>query len=675
MLHRRSPVSWLSALLLSLVAWTDVTGARADAPSPVEIGNAPVRTDNSDAPLGIGTSNAPLRIDASAERMRVDGALKEWKGARFATLGQGDDASLRYALATADGGLYVAAEVRDDRLLTGDQGDALVVALQMPDGEKLHLSELWLSPGQAGRAKAYARLSIDGRAAKLEPRVQVVEGPLNGAAGYVLEAYIPWAAVRSAEIWEQGRAQLRLVDVDDNGDRTTFVTAQAVDGTLPRIVLGSGNRDRLGSFLQDRKLIGVEPRYDFRANVSGDERPERVAIIDQYVVVYGPGFKNGETYNYFTLPYSLGGGLIDAKLVDLTNDGRAELAVRVRQQNAVGTRELWLALALDEHNMEALLTVELKKQVKGGSIESTLSIAPAQKGAAPRIEVATGRANGLDARTYREAPAADATPILLPWGDVEQRSYAWDGKQFQVFDEKRRAVTPSAVATTPAARTSKTEAAPTITDEGDKADVLAAYRAQAKLPDSARPTRTLHVNMLGSSASERVDLFGATLVFSGPDIGAGHGYLTYAAPVSTARDVVDVQSADVTADSVDELLVRIEQDLTGAGGVRRQLLLVLRGDASGRIARALVVEVARRQRDVSGKAVKSADGKGERAIENLVQLQKGALTIAPGSARGWTEQTYPFTSEPIAGSEPLLLPWADQPVRYRLQGASLVPMR
>ena len=33
----------------------------------------------------------PLRVDRSAERMRVDGALREWKGAHFSTLGSGDD--------------------------------------------------------------------------------------------------------------------------------------------------------------------------------------------------------------------------------------------------------------------------------------------------------------------------------------------------------------------------------------------------------------------------------------------------------------------------------------------------------------------------------------------------------------------------------------------------------
>jgi hypothetical protein len=210
-------------------------------------------------------SAMPLRIDASGERMRVDGALKEWKGARFNELGSGDDTSLRFSLAIADGGLYIAAELRDDTLVTGDKGDALVLTIEMPDGDTLVDSELWLLPGEAGKSKARALLAVDGHAAKVEPSVQVVEGPRDSGPGYVIEAFMPWKLVRGAEIWEQGRGSLRFVDVDGGSDRTTIATALGSRGTLPRFVLGEGNQDLLGSFVKDNNLIATTCARTWRA--------------------------------------------------------------------------------------------------------------------------------------------------------------------------------------------------------------------------------------------------------------------------------------------------------------------------------------------------------------------------------------------------------------------------
>jgi hypothetical protein len=422
--------------------------------------------------------------------------------------------------------------------------------------------------------------------------------------------------------------------------------------------------------LKEHDLIGVTPRYDLRANVSGDARPERVLVIDRYVAVYGPGYKEGTSYNYYILPYGVGGALIDAVLVDLTNDGRAELVARVRQQNPLGKRELWVALTLAESSIQALFSVELKKELKGGILESTLSLAPAQKGQPRRIDVKVGRALGLDANTYRETPATDAVPILLPWGEVAQRSYAYDGKRFAVVNEVRRQV-PLALPESAPKEADRARALPhtgAAVGEPTPGDVLALFRSQAKLPSNAKPSRTLRANVLGGSAPEQIDVFGSTLLFTGPEIASGTGYLAYAAPISDARALLDVSTADLTGDGVAEVLVRVQQELAGAENVVRELLLVLRGDPDDRIARALAVEVARRQRA----SHRPAGDHSERAIENRVSVQNGVLSIEPGTASGWTEQTYPFTPDAIPGSERLLLPWRDKVVRYRASGAVLV---
>ena len=605
----------------------------------------------------------PLRIDASAERMRVDGALREWRGARFSELGSGDDGSLQYAFASADGGLYLAAEVRDERLVTGPKGDALVLLLAMPDGSTWHSSELWLYPGEAGRSKASASVRV-GDKLKPETRVQVVEGPRAKGGGYVIEAFVPWSLVRGAEIWEQGRGALRFVDVDAAAaaPERTLASAQAKSaGELPRLALGVGQNDLLGSFMADKKLSGVEPRYDFRANVAADPRPERVVIIGDFVVVYGPGYKRGETYGYFALPYSIGGGLKSAELRDVTGDGSAELITVVRQRNDLGARELWMALDMAEDGIAPVFAVELKKELKGGTIDNTLRLIEGR--GAPRIEVKVGRAQGLDGNTYAEATAADAQPILLPWGEIEARTYAFDGTRFAVVDEKRKARTLSAPeANLPernvAAKSGKGDAAVARAEPGA---VLALFKAQQKLPAAAKPMRSFQANLLGGAHKEQVDVFGSMLAITGPEIAQGTGYVAYGVPVGDARDVLDVRAAELTGDGHDELLVRIAQPLSGSEQATRELVLVLRADASGRVSRALMAEVARR----------TAQG----SIENRVRSERGALVIEPGSARGFTADNYPFAPDGVGGAAPLLLPWRDRPVRYVVEGARLVPAR
>lgn len=601
---------------------------------------------------------APLRIDASAERMRVDGALREWRGARFVELGSGDDASLRYALATADGGLYLAAELRDDKLVAGEQGDALVLQLAMPDARGGYVaSELTLHPGESGRSKASARLLSDGKP-RSEPRLQVVEGPRASGPGYVLEAFVPWSAIRGAELWEQGRGALRFLDVDA-GKRveTTLASAEAArPSELPRLALGEGQLDLLGSFLLAKGLPGVEPRFDFRADVAGDAQPERVAVVNEFVVVYGPGFKHGETYGYYALPYGTGGGLKSAELSDLTGDGRAELVTVVRQQNSLGARELWLALRIDEDSIAPLFSVELKKELKGGFVDNQLALVRQAKG--QRVEVKVGRAQGLDERTYNEARATDAEPILLPWGELEARSYAFDGTRFAVVDEKRRK--PSSSAAAPAAASAVPSATQAVVEPAvGEAEVLAAFKAQRKLPASAQPSHTLRANLLGGAKKERIDVFESSLVVSGPEVGDGRGYFAYGVPVSDARELLELRAVDVTGDGLDELLVRTRQTLSGADGVTRELLLVLRAE-NGRLARLLLAEIARRKQ-------------GEGAIENRVRTAAGTLVIEPGTAKGWSAASYPFSSDAVAGATPLLLPWRDRAVSYTLRGATLAP--
>ncbi|HEX5660619.1 MAG TPA: hypothetical protein VFX59_25675 [Polyangiales bacterium] len=594
----------------------------------------------------------PLRIQRSQEKMKVDGALIEWRGATFHELGSGEDARVRYALASVDGGLYVGAEVYDQALVAGS--DAIVLTLAMPKDKGIDTSEVWLYPGR-GSERARAAISLNGAAAKPEPQIPIVEGPLARGVGYVVEAFVPWRVIVGSASWHDARGGLRFIDHDGGKQPKILSTdpaSRAAD--LPALSLGLGQEDMLGSFLADHQLVGVQPRFDARDNVSGDARAERVVIIGQYVIVFGPGFKNGESYNYDVLPFAADGGMRSAQLIDLTGDGIKELVASGRQGNLLGLREVWLVLGLDELGMQQKFGIETKKESKGGFLENTVSLLPVRGKELPRIEQKIGRAQGLDASTYREDPATDMQPVLLPWGEVSARTFAFDGKKFAQVDEKRRALpksTPAAVAALPVAQ----EPPASASHEA----LVAAFKQQQGIPTAVQPSQTMRANIALGPEPELIEAYGKVLMLSGPEVGGGNGFMAYATPATDPRDLIEVRAGDVTNDQRADLLLRIRQALGGASGADRELLIVLTADAQGRFVRIGLFEVTRNV--------------GERSIENQYSAKNGTLTIAPGGARVWTKDTYPFTDEASGGAGKLLLPWKDKSIRYRLTNGTLQP--
>ncbi len=610
-----------------------------------------------------GRADAPLRVDESGERMRVDGALREWQGARFATLGSGDPA-LRYALATADGGLYLAVEVSDSQLTrtkgVGGRQDALVLTLALPDTKgRWSAQEVWLHAGESGRSKAEAGLRVGGGSPKSEPKIQVVEGPRDkGQPGYVLEAFVPWSSVRGAEIWEQARGALRYEDSDGGKGKATIIeTASSKNpAAMPRLVMGVGQKDFLGGFLRSQNLVGVEPRFDFRGNVYGDGALERVVLVDRFVLVYGPSFQRGESYGYAALPVGMGGGIKQAELADLDRDGRAELLVTLNQSNAQGAREVWMIYSLSGESPRATAGVELRKEVAGGFVENTIEIE--QKGKAkPQIVVKVGRSQGLSAANYRESPARDVQGILLPWGEFRSRSFAYEGGALKVVSEQRSENAAASAQSTVAAP-AKAQVPEEVVVEPSMDAVLALFRRDRKLPAKLAPRRHQRANLIGGPELEELFEIGNHLVVLGPEVGDGGSYLAYGLPVKTPEETLYVGHGDVTGDGREEIFVRLAQALSGAEGVRREIVLVLALESQGRFKRLLAAEVVRRQ--------------GEKAIINRVSTRTGALILEPGTSEGWSAADYPFTPDATGGVERLLLPWQDAPQRYRLQGDALV---
>ncbi|MEO0323336.1 MAG: hypothetical protein AAF447_10295 [Myxococcota bacterium] len=630
-----------------------------------------------------------IAVEALAEGdVRLDGRLDEWRRVRRVQVGEGADASLRFALGATDRGLLVAGEVQDERLVRrrdlDRRQDAVVLtfAVRAPGTRRWDTRELWLLAGEPGRSAGRVAVGALGAAPRLGEGARLVEAPASG--GYTFEAFVPFALLPVAEgggpsraAFDQGRLAVRLQDVDrearpeiEAAPATAEVDARALE-RLPRIRARGGRGALIAGFARAQSLADNEPERELRADVAGDAREERLLLLDRFLLVLGPGYRSGRAYDFMALPIARSRDVLAAEARDLTGDGQAELLLRLRQENDRGRRVLFLVVGFDGESLEALFTAELAKETDAGRIAGNLRVdaaAAARSGrrasaGPPTLVLEAGEAEGIGPESYRERPASDALPLLLPWGPVASRSYRWDGARFARVAEARRAdeARPARAAARPVpAAAAAVAARPAHAPEADvpSADeVLIALRRARRVPASVAPRFAREVDVTGDRRRERVFVLGRALVVLGPGFREGRGYLYYELPVAESGDLRSLESVDLTGDGKAELLLRAVQSVED---VERELLLVHRFANDGSFSRLLSAEVARRQ--------------GERRIVNDVRPLRRGLEFRPGRARGWDAESWPWAREAAAPGAPLplLLPWADGPRRMRWEGSRFV---
>ena len=123
--------------------------------------------------LALVSPSAPARAQtalqsqrASHNTFRVDGSLRDWSSVAMQSFGSGDDASFEFAMAQDAEGLYVAARVRDERMIRtrrpGNREDVLVLTLATPGERGLEAVEFWLYAGEEGSSAAVALMAEPG---------------------------------------------------------------------------------------------------------------------------------------------------------------------------------------------------------------------------------------------------------------------------------------------------------------------------------------------------------------------------------------------------------------------------------------------------------------------------------------------------------------------------------
>ena len=279
-----------------------------------------------------------------------------------------------------------------------------------------------------------------------------------------------------------------------------------------------------------------------------------------------------------------------------------------------------------------------------------------RRGQAPTIETRVGTARGLDASTLQESPPADAESILLPWGPARARRFRWDGNTFARVEE-----TPNPDYVDPATQAAQarpaTAAATTVTAPAAPGmdELLAAFRRERGIGARSRPTFTAQANLAGAAEPEQLEVYGRDLVVVGPTFRNGTGWFHFELPARAPGDVLDVRTAEVTGDARHEVLVRVRQNL---GAVTREVLLVFQFTPMG-FPTLLQRELVRSE--------------GANRIANDFVAGNGRIEFRPGTAQGWSAETYRYPDTTGSdGVEPPLLPWRDRAVTYRFAGGRLV---
>ncbi|MBI5515714.1 MAG: hypothetical protein HY909_18170 [Deltaproteobacteria bacterium] len=622
-------------------------------------------------------ADTPLRFnDRGASALVLDGRLRDWapvaellavdeprSGA--STWRGADDASFGFALARDDGGLWLAAEVRDDHLVRsrahGPHDDALVLTLCLPSGARPVVRELTFLPGEPGAYAGVVR--SNGRAI---PSARIVEEDLPGRTGFTLEAFVPWGAMPEVR---DGQASLRGTlgyrDADAGGGVTLVATGpgSAQSPALLPPFAGSvgtvGPANLLQRFQLDRGLGTVPPVFDRGVDLTGDRVQERVVVFPQYLLAFGPGIASGASYAWAELPSRRAEDVLETLLRDFNGDGRPDVGLRVRVSAGAFERELLLLYGLGAGgSLERWFAHELGRSSGASRLVNTVAYP-----AGGRLRMSFESVQGFTATTFPGATEAGVEPPLSPWGPARQRVYAWSAaaRGFTLESQVANPAAPAAPAPSgPSAPLQPPAGAPDVTG------VLALFRQREHVPEGARPEHRAVGDVAEDPTPEEVLVFGRVLLVVGTRYQGGRSYYTMTLPMSDGDTVLSVQLADLTGEGRAEACVRVRRATTARVQgtdlqVQRENLLVYSFEPPHR-GRIFAAEVSRRV--------------GVDTIENRVRMPpRGSmdLVLEAGTARGWTVANYPFHDQPSPGIAPLLLPWdaTQRRVTYRWNGTAV----
>lgn len=214
------------------------------------------------------------------------------------------------------------------------------------------------------------------------------------------------------------------------------------DTATPAVQKGTDlGKQVLEAYMKDASIApGKKPRFDLEVNVDGDAKPERVVLFGRDIVVLGPSFKDGTGYSRLSLTqFADDKDITELTARDLTGDGGAELIVRGARwvKGPAGEKievDGLFVYQVKGGNLARVFAIETGREMNGKRVQGLVQFVPAKGGKSLEVDVRPGTAKGWTKETYpwaQDKPGAGTIePLLLPWGNVPNVRYTWNGTQF-----------------------------------------------------------------------------------------------------------------------------------------------------------------------------------------------------------------------------------------------------
>jgi hypothetical protein len=246
--------------------------------------------------------------------------------------------------------------------------------------------------------------------------------------GYSVEVRLPLQSIPGysarAMAWRGGIA---VADCDSKVHAKTEKIISTADGhgkasQLGRFTFGE-TVDALAHFL---KSMGLSPRdvvFDKTYEMGGDPGLERVVLAGTYIAIMG------EEYHYVKLNVKAASDISDFQVLNLTGDGKHSIVVKTIERAGGGARQILHVFKLVGAGIQRPFAIEIAKQQGSNKLVSRVSYVRHKK--KTDIVIEAGRPEGWNAQNYREAPADDVVPILLPWSDKTRARYRFTGDEYE----------------------------------------------------------------------------------------------------------------------------------------------------------------------------------------------------------------------------------------------------
>ncbi len=173
---------------------------------------------------------------------------------------------------------------------------------------------------------------------------------------------------------------------------------------------------------RDEAGVGLGLRLVFPLGPARDRPPATVAFVG--------GDLDPGSFTYHRLP--AGAGVRWLRVVDLDGDGRGEIVARLAERRGDLLRELVAVYrATSRGGLERVVAQELVRERAGRRVEDAVRLVRRPRGRGYDLVVDRPRTRGFTERSYRETPATDAEPVLVPWAGPRRRRFRFGADGYE----------------------------------------------------------------------------------------------------------------------------------------------------------------------------------------------------------------------------------------------------